>query len=204
MKKIKLAVCLIAVLSLWAAVANAQSTESPSCVDISRGSYDPSYAFEKAPPLCDITKGLLPPTNITPKPSPVAPVGFDQSTNKVFVNGFIFDVGDLQAAVESEKALYRPSVQMPSNYRPMGPEEYRGYVSNAKYSIKYPIRAYGKRILNSVKNHFRNKHREFQRYKKYVEAEIAKCSAIAERKHPADLDAQFDYMDECTEPLNVK
>ena len=204
MKYFKVAVCLIAVFSLWTVVANAQSAGTPPCVDISRGSYDPSYAFEKAPPLCDITKGLGPPAYVTPQPPPVAPVGFDQYTNKVFVNGFIFDLSDYQAAVESQKALSWPLVQMPSNFRPMGPEEYKGYVSNSAYRIKHPIRAYGKRVLSRIRNHFRNKHREFQRYKKYVEAEIAKCSAIAERKHPADFDAQSDYMDDCVEPLYVK
>ena len=195
--------CLLVAFGLWPMVTYAQTAESNSCRENPRGTYNPSFAFEEPP--CDVTKGLIPPGLFShPQPAQVAPVGFDKYSNKVFVNGYVFDADDYQAAVESQKALDWPLVQMPSNYRPLSPEEYKRFISNSAYRIKHPILAYGKRILSRIENHFRREHKEFQRYKKYVEAEIAKCSAIADRKFAGDIDAQMEYFDDCVQPLYIK
>ena len=97
---------------------------------ISRGSYDPSYADE---PAGDIAAGLYPPTSRR-SPMPTPPVGYDDVTKQVFVNGMTFHADDHGKAVESEEFLRSSPapVQMPENYRPMGPEEYRKYISDIK------------------------------------------------------------------------
>jgi len=98
---------------------------------VSRGAYDPSFAFEPGT-TDDITAGLGPPALPVPTPSPVAPVGLDETTRKMFVNGSVFDLDDHQSAVESEDFLRRPLTQMPANFRPVGVEEYRGYIDQIK------------------------------------------------------------------------
>lgn len=94
-----------------------------------RGSYDPSYARET--PTGSVTAGL--------RPAPAAPVeeqstpfGFDQASNKVWVNGLTFDADDHRSALESKSALDAPVQQMPVNFRPMELEEFGGYIQRIK------------------------------------------------------------------------
>ncbi len=138
---------------------------------------------------------------------PVAPVpfvGIHEATGTMFVNGMRFHVDDRKAALESEKALDWPITPLPAGFRPIGPAEYKEYVSRSEYRVKNPIRGYVRSYMNRIKNYYRGKEREYQRMKKRIEKAVAQCFAIAESKYPGDLDAQSDHSDACVESLYVK
>jgi len=92
---------------------------------ISEGSFDPIAATEDTRSFGDVSAGLLPPA---PKGPETPPVGFDETTNMVFVNGFEFDADDHDSALRSKKALSGPLVPMPQNYRPVDVKEFGGYI----------------------------------------------------------------------------
>jgi hypothetical protein len=194
MRRLRYLSFLFAAVSLWPISGFAQNSLS----DIPRGAYNPVYADEV--PTGSITRGLGPPAYVAPQP-PVEIVGFDKYTNKVFVNGFVFDADDDQAAVESRKALDGPIVQLPPNYRPMSPEEYKGYVSRSAYRIKSPVKAFVRSAMNRIKNHFRENQREYKRRKSKIMRDIRQCVAIAESMYPGDDDAASDYADDCVDNL---
>jgi hypothetical protein len=98
--------------------------------NISEGSFDPDAAFEDDRSFGDLTAGLAPPAPTAPEAPP--PIGFDEITNKVFVNGFEFDADDHDSALRSKEAFLNPVVPMPQNYRPMGAEEFGGYIQRIK------------------------------------------------------------------------
>jgi len=93
---------------------------------ISQGSFAPDYALADDTSVGELTAGLAPPP--LPTPAPVPPVGFDEVANKVYVNGFTFDVDDHDSALKSKEALRQPLQPMPANYRPVSPEEFGGYI----------------------------------------------------------------------------
>jgi hypothetical protein len=95
---------------------------------ISRGSFDPSYAAQDTGE--DITAGLVPPLPHGGIPErAVAPVGFNETTKEVFVNGFTFPANDARRALASERFLDRPPTTLPQGFRPLSPEEFNGYIS---------------------------------------------------------------------------
>jgi hypothetical protein len=194
-------VFLLAALSIWPGTTFAQDYD---CSRIPpEATYDPSYAIEFSRQCPNgLSLGTLSPSFRTaPQLTPIAPIGFDQHTKKVFVNGYVFDADDNAAAVESVKALDLPPVQMPSNYRPMGPEEYGGYVKRSRYRLQHPIKGKIRSAINRIKNHFRGKQREYERRKRKIEKDIAQCYAIAESTYPGDFDAASDYADDCVDNL---
>jgi hypothetical protein len=93
-----------------------------------RASYDPSYAAST--PVPSPAAGLGPPA--LPAPEPDAPIGFDEASGLVHVNGSVFAADDHQSALDSLVNLDKPPVAMPSNFRPMGPEEFGGYINRIK------------------------------------------------------------------------
>ena len=94
----------------------------------SRGSYDPSFANESDG---NSLAGLAFPSAAPAGPT-VAPVGFDETTRQVFVNGRTFNADDHASALESVADLDKPLQPMPSNFRPMSPSEYGGYINRIK------------------------------------------------------------------------
>ena len=92
---------------------------------ISPGSYDPSFAYDD--PGYDFS-GLGPPPE--PEPEAPLPLGYNDATKQVFINGDIFDVDDHQSAMESGEALKRPVQRMPETFRSIPPEDYAKYLSN--------------------------------------------------------------------------
>jgi len=94
----------------------------------SRGSYDPSFANESDG---NSFAGLAPPSAAPAGPT-VAPVGFDEVSRQVFVNGRTFNADDHASALESVADLDKPLQPMPSNFRPMSPSEYGGYINRIK------------------------------------------------------------------------
>ena len=93
---------------------------------ISEGSFNPVAAIEDTRSLSRFTASDLPPAPAAPKAPP--PVGFDEITNKVFVNGFEFDADDHNSALKSKEYLRGPLRTMPINYRPVDAEEFGGYI----------------------------------------------------------------------------
>ena len=94
----------------------------------SRGSYDPSFANESDG---NSLAGLALPSAAPAGPT-VAPVGFDEASRQVFVNGRTFNADDHASALESVADLDKPLQPMPSNFRPMSPSEYGGYINRIK------------------------------------------------------------------------
>ncbi len=95
----------------------------------SRGSYDPSFA--RSEPAGDPFAGLAPPPAAPAGPT-VAPIGFDETSRQVFVNGRTFNADDHDSALNSVAELDKPLQSMPSNFRPMSPDEYGGYINRIK------------------------------------------------------------------------
>jgi len=93
---------------------------------ISEGSFNPVAATEDTRSFGDVSAGLLPPA---PKGPEIPPVGFDETTNTVFVNGFKFDAADHDSALRSKEAMSGPLVPMPQNYRPVDVEEFGKYIN---------------------------------------------------------------------------
>jgi len=93
---------------------------------ISEGSFNPVAATEDTRSFGDVSAGLLPPA---PKGPEIPPVGFDEITNTVFVNGFKFDAADHDSALRSKEAMSGPLVPMPQNYRPVDVEEFGKYIN---------------------------------------------------------------------------
>ncbi len=95
--------------------------------DLFRATYDPTFAANT--PLPGLADNLPPlPTIGGQAGAPEPPIGFDETTRQVYVNGSVFDADDHQAAIESERFLDQPVTQMPANFRPMGAEEFGGYI----------------------------------------------------------------------------
>jgi len=99
-------------------------------LSISEGSFNPVAATEDNRSFGDLTAGLRPPMPVQTDGTP--PVGFDEITNKVFVNGFEFDADDHHSALRSKEAFFNPVAPMPANYRPVDAEEFGGYIKRIK------------------------------------------------------------------------
>lgn len=104
---------------------------------VSRGSYDMSFAGEETP-QGSITSGLEPPPvsaltgGMESEPEGL-PLGYDSANNKMYVNGFVFDADDHQAALDAKAAFDQPVTRkMPANFRSVSGEEYTKYIQDIR------------------------------------------------------------------------
>ena len=96
---------------------------------VSRGEYDPSFAFDTSDvaPL-DISAFAPPPI----KQSSPYPIGYNDATKQMFVNGETFDFDDHQSALDTREALKRPRQKMPQQFRPIEPDNYVNYINSIR------------------------------------------------------------------------
>ena len=195
---LRLATCLLAFLSAHATLAIAQNYDCSSVPFEATYNPDVAYAYEQQ---CGNTLPTLNVPTFNKTTAPVNFVGIHEATQTVFVNGMQFHVEDYQSAVDSQKALDWPITPLPAGYRPIGPDEYKGYVKRSKYRIQHPIKAKIRSVMNSIKKHYRDKQQEYERMRKKIERHVAQCYAIAESMYPGDDDALSDYANDCVDGL---
>ncbi len=73
-----------------------------------------------------------PATSFLPAPPPEPAqnfVGVNENTGEMFVNGARFHVDDAQSALDSEQWLNRAPSPLPPEFRPLTPDEYKGYLN---------------------------------------------------------------------------
>ena len=96
---------------------------------VSRGEYDPSFAFDTSDVAPLDTSAFLPPPI---KRSSPYPIGYNDATKQMFVNGETFDFDDHQSALDTREALKRPRQKMPQQFRPIEPDNYVNYINNIR------------------------------------------------------------------------
>jgi len=96
---------------------------------VSRGTYDPSFAFDTSDAAPVDISAFAPPPMKTFSPYPI---GYNDATKQMYVNGETFDFDDHQSALDTREALKRPKQKMPDSFRPIEPDKYVEYINNIR------------------------------------------------------------------------
>ena len=95
---------------------------------VSRGEYDPSFAFDTSDVAPLDVNAFAPPLPPLQKSPQVLPIGYNDATKQMFVNGATFDFDDHQSALDSRSALGNPVQKLPETFRPISANTYAGYI----------------------------------------------------------------------------
>ena len=99
---------------------------------VSRGEYDPSFAFDTSDVAPLDVNAFAPPLPPLQKSPQVLPIGYNDATKQMFVNGATFNFDDHQSALDSRSALSNPVQKMPQQFRPISSDTYAGYIERIR------------------------------------------------------------------------